>query len=103
MSLRCYCGSALTSCISRGHRGQYPYYLCHTRDCVSYGKSIRQALLKLAFGQRLAYVRNEGFRIQNLALPFKPLADLRAANREMVGRVGVEPTTKRLRVSCSTN
>jgi hypothetical protein len=30
----------------------------------------KRTVLKLAFGDRLAYVRNEGFRTANLALPF---------------------------------
>jgi site-specific DNA recombinase len=37
-----------------------------------------KAVLKLAFADRLAYVRNDGFRTPNLALPFKVLADLKA-------------------------
>lgn len=38
----------------------------------------KKAVLKLAFVDRLAYVRNEGFRTPALALPFKVLADLKA-------------------------
>jgi len=34
----------------------------------------KRTVLKLAFSDRLAYVRNEGFRTPNLALPFKALA-----------------------------
>jgi site-specific DNA recombinase len=37
----------------------------------------KKAVLKLAFGDRLTYVRNEGFRTPDLALPFKVLADLK--------------------------
>jgi hypothetical protein len=37
----------------------------------------KKAVLKLAFADRLTYVRNEGFRTPNLALPFKVLADLK--------------------------
>jgi hypothetical protein len=36
-------------------------------------------VLKLAFGDRLSYVRNEGFRTPDLALPFKVLADLKGS------------------------
>ena len=63
----------------------------------------KRTMLKLAFSERLAYVRNEGFRTVNLALPFKALAGFAGDESKMVGRVGLEPTTKRLRVSCSTN
>ncbi len=34
------CGSILTACWSKGERKRYAYYLCHTRGCVSYRKSI---------------------------------------------------------------
>ena len=33
----------------------------------------KRAVLKLAFADRLAYARNEGFRTANLALPFNVL------------------------------
>ena len=38
----------------------------------------RRALLKLAFAERLAYTREEGFRTANLSLPFKVLEDFRS-------------------------
>ena len=40
-------------------------------------------MLKLAFGDRLTYVRNKGFRTPNLALPFKVLADLKSAKSKL--------------------
>jgi len=46
----------------------------------------KKAVLKLAFVDRLAYVRNEGFRTPDLALPLKVLADLeifKCARREI--------------------
>ena len=36
----------------------------------------KRTVLKLAFADKLAYVRNDGFRTPDLALPFKVLADL---------------------------
>jgi site-specific DNA recombinase len=39
----------------------------------------KKAVLKLAFADRLSYVRNEGFRTPDLALPFKVLADLKGS------------------------
>jgi hypothetical protein len=38
----------------------------------------KKAALKLAFADRLTYVRNEGFRTPDLALPFKVLADVKS-------------------------
>jgi len=43
----------------------------------------KKTVLKLAFADRLSYVRNEGFRTPDLALPFKVLADLKSSNSEM--------------------
>jgi hypothetical protein len=43
----------------------------------------RRALLKLAFIDQLAYVRNEGFRTANLALPFKVFADFSSSKSKM--------------------
>jgi site-specific DNA recombinase len=37
----------------------------------------KKAVLKLAFADRLTYVRNEGFRTPGLALPFKVLAGVK--------------------------
>jgi hypothetical protein len=39
----------------------------------------KKSVLKLAFADRLTYVRNEGFRTPDLALPFKVLADLKSS------------------------
>ncbi|MCB1832630.1 MAG: recombinase family protein [Geminicoccaceae bacterium] len=37
------CGKPLTACWSKGSTKKYPYYLCDTRGCESYRKSIRRA------------------------------------------------------------
>ena len=34
------CGASLLSSITRGNGGHYPYYLCQTKGCEAYGKSI---------------------------------------------------------------
>jgi hypothetical protein len=39
----------------------------------------KRAVLKLAFVDRLTYVRKEGFKTPDLALPFKVLADWKGA------------------------
>ena len=43
----------------------------------------KRAVLKLTFADRLAYVRNEGFRTLNLAFPFKALTDFSGGRLEM--------------------
>lgn len=50
------CGNALTACWSRGKMGtRYPYYLCHTKGCVSRRKSIPRAKLE---GEFEAYLKS---------------------------------------------
>lgn len=55
----------------------------------------KKAVLKLTFGDRLEYVRIEGFRTADLALPFKALADLSADKSRMARPRGFEPRTFR--------
>jgi len=37
-----HCDKPMTSCWSKGRSAKYPYYLCDTKDCVDYRKSIRR-------------------------------------------------------------
>ena len=53
----------------------------------------KRTVLKLAFSDRLAYVRNEGFRTANLALPFKVLGELQQGEKGMARPEGFEPPT----------
>ncbi len=53
----------------------------------------QRAVLKLAFADRLSYVRNEGLRTANLALPFKALAGFQNGKIEMARPEGFEPPT----------
>ena len=47
------CQKPFTSCFSRGELKTYPYYLCQTKGCESYGKSIRRADIEGEFEQLL--------------------------------------------------
>lgn len=53
----------------------------------------KRAVLKLAFADRLAYVRNEGFRTPNFSLPFKALGHFEQQEFMMARLAGIEPTT----------
>ena len=53
----------------------------------------RRTVLKLMFGERLRYARNEGFRTPNLTLPFKVLGALKGGENEMAHPRGFEPLT----------
>ena len=64
----------------------------------------RRAVLKLAFGGRLTYNRNDGLRTANLALPFKLINDLPATSGEkweMARPKRFELLTPRFVVWCS--
>ena len=43
------CGKTMTSCWSKGSTKSYPYYLCDTKGCSSYRKSIRRADIEEGF------------------------------------------------------
>ncbi len=43
------CGKPLTACWSKGKKLKYPYYLCPTKGCKSYRKSIKRDELEGAF------------------------------------------------------
>lgn len=43
------CDKPLRSCWSKGKYKKYPYYLCHTKGCQSYGKSIKRGKLESEF------------------------------------------------------
>ncbi len=51
------CGTPLRSCWSKGKCKKYPYYLCSTKDCASYGKSIRRADIEGEFEALLKRMR----------------------------------------------
>lgn len=54
----------------------------------------QRAVLKLAFGQRLAYSKKEGFRTANLSLPFKVLGGFSGEENGMAHRTGFELSTE---------
>ena len=56
----------------------------------------KRLVLRLAFASRLPYLRNEGYRTAETALPFKALAALSPGKYDLVGPEGLEPPTKRL-------
>lgn len=54
----------------------------------------RRMVLKLAFAERPAYDRNQGFRTPKTTLPFKLLGDIHMGKCEMAETVGFEPTIR---------
>ena len=59
------CGNPLRSCWSKSGTGKrHPYYLCHTKGCESYGKSIKRDVLEGDFKTLLASMRPRAVLIQ---------------------------------------
>ncbi len=64
---------------------------------------MKKVVLRLAFSERIAYCRENGFRTPETALPFKVLEGFSGVTKGMVGRIGFEPMTNGLKVHCSTS
>jgi site-specific DNA recombinase len=52
-----HCATPLTACWSKGRHTIYPYYLCPSRGCESYGKSIRREQIEGDFATFLEDLR----------------------------------------------
>jgi Resolvase, N terminal domain len=63
----------------------------------------KQRLQQLFFPEGIAYDGNRFNRTAATAPLFNYLAPSESADEKMVSRVGIEPTTRRLRVCCSAN
>ncbi|MEM6537373.1 MAG: recombinase family protein [Pseudomonadota bacterium] len=53
----------------------------------------RRTVLRMAFPQRLAYVRNKGFRTAGIAEPFRLLGLFADCDPRVMGAAGIEPAT----------
>lgn len=51
------CGQAHTACWTKGRSARYPYYICQTKNCVSYGKSIKRDVMEQEFESMLTTLR----------------------------------------------
>ncbi|HBR68774.1 MAG TPA: recombinase [Rhodospirillaceae bacterium] len=51
------CGKPVTACWSTGRRGKYPYYLCFTKGCPDYRKSIPKKEMEGEFETLLSQLR----------------------------------------------
>jgi hypothetical protein len=62
---------------------------------------MRRMVLRLAFAERLGYVRNQGFRTPLLSSPFNMLSACEGGKSGMARPAGFEPATPRLGIWCS--
>lgn len=51
------CGEAYRSCWTKGRSERYPYYLCQTKGCASYGKSVRRDVIESEFEELLCSLK----------------------------------------------
>lgn len=74
------CNQPMTACWSKGRSAKYPYYLCDTKGCADYRKSVRREKIEGEFEALLLDMKPaEG--LFNLAFDmFRDLWDAKAAN-----------------------
>ena len=55
----------------------------------------RRAAVKLVFGERLQYCRNDGYRTAETSMPIKVFGDLTTQGSNMVRAAGLEPAREK--------
>lgn len=78
----CECGTPYTACWARGRSQSYPYYLCQTKGCASYGKSIRREKLEAEFEELLSQLCPKPELVELAATLFRDLWDARVAQQD---------------------
>ncbi|NOR61427.1 MAG: recombinase [Rhodobacteraceae bacterium] len=73
------CQKPLTACWSKGARKAYPYYLCPTKGCESYGKSIPRAKLEGEFEALLQRLEPSNELYEMSKAMFRDAWDMRLA------------------------
>ena len=73
------CSKPLTACWSKGKNQKYPYYLCPTKGCESYRKSIKRDELEGEFEELLSRLEPSGGLFRLVKAMFKDAWDMRAA------------------------
>lgn len=73
------CGKPLTACWSQGKKEKYPYYLCPTKGCESYRKSIKRDELEGAFEDLLQSIEPSEGLYKLVKAMFRDAWELRLA------------------------
>ena len=74
------CDNPMTSCWSKGSKKRYAYYLCDTKGCVSYRKSIPRSQIEEGFSDILKTLQPNKSLIDVAKAMFRDLWDARLAN-----------------------
>ena len=77
------CGHAYSACWSTGRSKRYPYYLCQTKNCVSYGRSVRREVLEGQFEELLRSLQPTPELFQLAQEMFRDLWNARIAMDKM--------------------
>ena len=73
------CGKPLSACWSQGKSRKYPYYLCPTKGCASYRKSIRREEIEGAFEDVLQRLEPSESMFALVRAMFRDAWDMRLA------------------------
>ncbi len=76
------CDKPLTACWSKGKRKKYPYYLCDTKGCVSYRKSIRRDKIEGEFDEIVRSLQPSKGLFEIAKAMFRDAWDQRAVQSE---------------------
>ena len=85
------CNKPLTACWSSGKRQKYPYYLCHTKGCESYRKSIPRDRLEGEFEELLTRMQPTENLFSMARIMFRDIWDHRLSQvQDMARALGQE-------------
>jgi site-specific DNA recombinase len=73
------CSQPYRACWTKGRYDRYPYYLCQTKGCASYGKSIKRDVMEREFEELLASLRPSHDMYRLAVALFRELWDARVA------------------------
>jgi len=73
------CGQPYRACWTKGRHDRYPYYLCQTKGCASYGKSIKRDLIEGEFEALLLSLKPKPELFQAASELFRELWNARLA------------------------
>ena len=80
------CDNPLTACWSAGQKAKYAYYLCHSKGCTSYRKSIPRHKIEGAFSELLDGMQPSKSLYTLAKAMFKDVWDQRIAQASLMGK-----------------
>ncbi|NWH08517.1 MAG: recombinase family protein [Alphaproteobacteria bacterium] len=93
------CSKPLTACWSQGKAEKYPYYLCPTKGCASYRKSIRRDVLEGDFEKLLERIEPSARLFDLVRAMFKDAWNMKLAQATQAAKglqAGIKQTEKQI-------